>query len=247
MKQSKQSWFDSKWFSVSYLLLSVVLWISILIIQILHKTDQANKSLSSAVECLIPTFCLIATIYSLITNRWKTNYLVSLALFFCFMAELLGSLGVSGSIGIFVGCHLCLSYYFLKIKFFSKKDLWKLIPILVFYIVFVLFCFLWLIPRHTNADFIFKLAVPIYGALLCFMLWRAICTYGKSQWLLYSVAALLFALSDFNVLLEGIYGFGSTDPLGLFIFTWITYPLAISLVSMFNRNTLHFADLNFVV
>jgi hypothetical protein len=38
-------------------------------------------------------------------------------------------------------------------------------------------------------------------------------------------------------------GFGKTDPLGLFLFTWITYPITITLISIFNRNTLHFVDL----
>jgi hypothetical protein len=37
--------------------------------------------------------------------------------------------------------------------------------------------------------------------------------------LLYSTAAVLFFLSDLNVVMEGIAGFGKTDPLGLFLFT----------------------------
>ncbi|MDR2369622.1 MAG: hypothetical protein LBD63_03265 [Mycoplasmataceae bacterium] len=79
------------------------------------------------------------------------------------------------------------------------------------------------------------------------MLWRAICTYHESQWLLYSIAGTLFFLSDLNVLLEAIFGFGKASPLGLFIFTWITYPVTITLISFFNRNTLHFVDLTTAV
>jgi hypothetical protein len=45
-------------------------------------------------------------------------------------------------------------------------------------------------------------------------------------------------------LLEAIVGFGEKDPLGLFLFTWITYPITITLISFFNRNTLHFTNLN---
>jgi hypothetical protein len=118
-----------------------------------------------------------------------------------------------------------------------------LIPIYLFYLAYVLFCFLWFMPRHGVVDIIFKYGVPTYGLLLSIMLWRAICTYGKSQWLLYSVAATLFFLSDLNVILEGIVGFGKHDLLGLFIFTWATYPITITLISLFGRKTLHFTNL----
>jgi hypothetical protein len=45
-----------------------------------------------------------------------------------------------------------------------------------------------------------------------------------------------------NVMIEGIIGFGKTDPIGLFTFTWITYPIALTLVSCFSRNTLQFIN-----
>jgi uncharacterized membrane protein YhhN len=185
--------------------------------------------------------------YSILTIHIKTNWLISLALLFCFIAELLGALSISNNVVVFVGCHVCLIIYFCKVKSFSKEDVVKLIPILCLYIAYVLFCFLWLIPRQNKVDFIFKFGVPAYGLLLCAMLWRAICTYKQPQWLLYGVTAVLFFLSDLNVLVEAIIGFGRTDPLGLYLFTWITYPLTITLVSLFNRNTLHFVDLNHAV
>ncbi|MDR2369246.1 MAG: hypothetical protein LBD63_01285 [Mycoplasmataceae bacterium] len=133
------SWFDSKKFSITYVLFSVLAWITILIIQIIHKVNYDDQSLTTTVHVIVPVFCGLSLLYALLSNKFKTNWLIALALFFCFLAELLGAVGVPLNVAVFVGCHICLIVYFFKIKPFSKNDLAKLIPILTFLIIYVLF------------------------------------------------------------------------------------------------------------
>jgi hypothetical protein len=248
-KKLRTRFFDSLVFNISYVLICVIFCVTILIVQEMMRFYDDRYSWYSIVKMLVkilvPLFAAVTCLYTLTAKSLKSTWLISLSLFACFVAEILGSLGVDYNIVGFVVCHIALSIYFIKIKCFSKNDWKSLIPILIIYIAFVLFCYLWLIPYvettlNRKVDFIFKLAVPIYGALLSFMLWRSFCTYGKQQWLLFSISATIFYLSDINVMMEGIIGWGATDPIALFTFTWITYPIALTLVSCFGRNTLHF-------
>jgi hypothetical protein len=147
---------------------------------------------------------------------------------------------MSFGIIVFILCHVCLSVYFLLNQPITKKD-WKwLIPVGVFYIIYNIVAYLVVIPyasSHTNDSIwiVFKIAPPIYGAILSFMLWRAICTYDKLGSKIIVIGAIIFFLSDACVMYEGIIGFGSTDPLFLFTFTWATYPISLTLLSLFEK------------
>jgi hypothetical protein len=142
-KINKLDFFQSKIYNIIYLILCVFSFISILIIQILKQTDFNNQSYQLGIRIIVPLFVFVSFLYSLITNKIKQTFLVSIALFCCFIAELLGSLKVDMNLIAFVFCHISLIIYFLqKTHGFHKKDFLFLIPFFIILIIYNLVCFL---------------------------------------------------------------------------------------------------------
>ena len=160
-------------------------------------------NLESISKYSIPVLILLI-FFNSITRADKSGNrkaLISLALFFAFVGDCLINLTTVPQFCVifFSLTHVCLSYYYFKLKPLDILDWLKLIPVLIICSVFFFF-----VSGFISREII-KLVLAGYLSVLTLMVWRALCLFpAKNEKLKVKrilMGSVLFYITDLVVCL----------------------------------------------
>ncbi|MDR2829037.1 MAG: lysoplasmalogenase [Mycoplasmataceae bacterium] len=186
-----------------------------------------------AVQILVPGYVGITCIYSLLNRNGKNiQMLITAALLFAMVAEIINACNLSYGLLFFSLTHLCLTiYHWTHTKVSKKFEIVSLIIISAISLIAILAIELNL--HTTNIEY--ELVVPLYTFILALMVWRSICTWGTEQCYRIIIGSILFYACDIFILAELTSPDFQNPPLYLLILSWVTYFPALFSLSLIEK------------
>ncbi|MDR0752535.1 MAG: lysoplasmalogenase [Mycoplasmataceae bacterium] len=232
--------FNKRNFNLFYIASSVIFLIILLTLaclQINLNSDKPFRIASIIMILFMSSFSIFGNGIKLWKQEFKNNFLIFLAIIFCTLSEsakLIPNIGIYWVI-FFFGTHICLGLFFLKLRPFKKTDTILLSFLLIVGIFFYISLFQYF--HNDSQGILLKIGVPFYLLVLIFSLWRVLLCYENPKALYIIIGVVLFHISDY-IVITTLVANNNEDPLSMIV--WLTYIIAIWLISIFDKNVFQF-------
>jgi hypothetical protein len=215
-----------------YVVVSIIFFVLLWTLKILEDRHVIAFH-TLAVQILVPGYVGITCIYSLLNRNGKNiQILITIALLFAMIAEIINACNLSYGLLFFSVTHICLTIYHWNHTKVSKK--FEIVSLIIISAISVLAILLIELNLHTT-NLKYELVVPLYTFILALMVWRSVCTWGTEQCYRIIIGSILFYACDIFILAELTSPNFQNPPLYLLILSWVTYLPALFSLSLIDK------------
>ena len=221
--------------NILYVSIALILIVLTITFQIISKLAIYENQI--LIHVLIIWIFIVMLTYSLWNKNIKKTWLISLAILFAFVGELIYDWAPSSwsyyGLSLYGATAICLICFLSIRQKFNIKQSYSLSIFVALWIIFTTFMVIW--GNTTNV--LVNVAFAIYSLLLCVVVWRSICLdlKNKFNWIII-VGCVLWFISDTLLMCGTLYIEMNNYPLALDIVLWITIRCGFFLIATIGNN-----------